>query len=114
TTSGDSGWPSVAMDVDGDCTIAWQLHSATGYDLYMRRYTRAGFSDDNDGPVGKTSPGDQRYPSIAMAPSGEGVIVWQHNPPSGNSDIRMARFGPSHFGIDWLVNSDTLFRRVNP
>lgn len=88
---------SVAVDADGDFAVAWNGNGAepdpndarneatvTNHDIngvFFRRFTSSGTTGTFDyagaqARANKTSSGEQRFPTIAMTPAGETVVLW--------------------------------------
>jgi len=94
--------PTIAMDADGDYVIAWDGNgaqpdpffynnkiivtgSADGQGIFVRSF-HAGYSGQDvrefvnvQSRVNYTAAGNQYFPSIAMTPDGDYVMVWQGN-----------------------------------
>jgi subtilisin-like proprotein convertase family protein len=93
--------PTIAMDVDGDYAIAWDGQGAETHPLYPNNpqyvsdidnqgvFVRNFHAQDprDDVPeyvsvqsrVNRTSAGSQKYPSLAMEPDGDKIVVWSGN-----------------------------------
>ena len=102
-TVNDQHSPSVHADLDsGLVVVVWEdgKDGATwGRDVYLRWSDDEGetWGDAGDSPpyhtirVNDQADGDQKLPSVAVAPNGNIVVVWQDN-RSGNFDIYVQAF----------------------
>lgn len=81
--------PSVAIDHEGDFTIAWRSYGQDDYEggVFMRRFTRNCDPIDEaaDFQVAKTETIDQSRPSIAMDADGDIIIAFESGYKYGNS-----------------------------
>jgi len=81
-TEGGQGYPSVAMDSDGDFVITW--FSVTRYDSHQAVYVQ--LFDKNCNPVGSeftvniNMSDNQKVPSVAINSNGDFAIVWEEVP----------------------------------
>jgi len=113
-TTDDQSSPSVAMDSNGNFVIPWGdcrwLDEFTqDCNIYAQRYDSSGNPVGSEFQVNDT-PGDQRYPSVAMGSYGNFVIIW--NEISGQdgdaSGVFMRPYidttQPVFGGIDWCDN----------
>jgi hypothetical protein len=87
-TTNDQGYPSVAMDADGNFVIAWHSRGqdGSGLGVYAQRYDSAGNPVGTEFRVNTVTTNDQYYPSVAMNLSGNFVIAWYFNPQLGIND----------------------------
>ena len=85
--------PAVAADpANGHTYVAWQgLHDENDYDIFLRR---GGVDGAFSAPmrVNAHKPGNQAFPTLAVAPDGTVYVAWQDNrdDPAGY-DIYVAR-----------------------
>jgi hypothetical protein len=96
--------PSIAIDATGDFVATW----ARAAYVVGRSFDAFG----NGGPlfaVNSYTTGEQRQPSVAMFPSGEFVVVWWDQSPTGNNDTFGRRFdaAANPLGPDFRINAYT-------
>ena len=77
TISSTHGYPSVAMDADGDFVIAWQNWNEDGDQngIVARSYSANGTAI-SEFPVNTHTLGSQESPNVAMDADGDFVITW--------------------------------------
>jgi hypothetical protein len=93
-------FPDVAMDANGDFTVAWQETAAsTPGESFIGAAEYDRFGDFLKTPFVPNVNGDmQQFPSVAMTPDGRIDIAYQDAPNpnfSGDPVIRLARFDAS-------------------
>ncbi len=97
TTGGHQQFAAVAMDEAGGFVIVWTSdQNGVGDDIFARLYEPDGKPKvgplSGEYPVNGYSPGDytagnQRYPDVAITPSGDSfVVVWTSANQDGSSD----------------------------
>jgi hypothetical protein len=94
--TGDQGCPSVAIEPSGDFLLVWESDGSIGSDdsnssIQERRYSSSGVPMGLATQVNTFTIGDQRFPVVAIGPTGKEVTVWS-SPSFVNpawSDIRM-------------------------
>jgi len=97
--SGESGFPSLALDLAGNPVVAWQDNSPGNYEIYVRRWNPTGGvweeMGDNSASGGGISnnSGESGLPAIAIDSSGNAVVAWDDN-SSTNREIYIKRFNP--------------------
>ena len=96
--------PSIAIDATGAFVATW----ARAAYVVGRSFDASG----NGGPlfaVNSYTTGEQRLPSVAAFPSGEFVVVWWDQSPTGNSDTFGRRFdaAANPMGPDFRINAYT-------
>jgi len=81
TTSGDQTQPEVAVAPNGRFVIAWQSNGqdGSGWGIYAQRYAADGTAQGSEFRVNTYTNSDQSDPSVAIAESGDFVIVWRSN-----------------------------------
>ncbi|HEV8290898.1 MAG TPA: hypothetical protein VGP94_03210, partial [Tepidisphaeraceae bacterium] len=79
-TTGGQIMPAVAMDVDGDFTVAWQDNSQEGSGnagIFARRFDALGNALSGEIHVNNTFDGNQSAPAIAMDSAGNFVVAFE-------------------------------------
>jgi Matrixin len=69
---------TVAIDANGNYVVVWQSQNqdGSGWGIYAQRYSASGAEVGGEFRVNTTTTGDQEYPSVAMSPGGNFVVVW--------------------------------------
>jgi subtilisin family serine protease len=123
--AGYQEYPDVAMDANGNFVVVWDHDAGVveTYGVHMRHYDATGTPLTGDIIVNSTIDGIQQRPSIAMAPTGEYVIVWTSNHPdlielgdTQNFEIFGQRFDASGnpVGGEFQINTTTADYQVDP
>jgi hypothetical protein len=117
STAGGQVTPAVAMDADGDFTIAWVDDTQEGAanvssGVFARRFDAAGNPLTGEIHVNSVTDGNQINPTIASDPAGNFVVAYEsRNPsaPSGPVDVYARRFDSSGTpqGTEFKVNTTT-------
>jgi hypothetical protein len=116
TKAGDQKLPSIASTEDGRFLVVWQSanQDGSGLGVYMRRFDRSGAAG-SEARVNTFTAGDQLSPSIALSPSGSGVVVWQSSGQDGSGlgvfGQRLAALAPA--GKEFQVNVYTTNNQYN-
>jgi len=79
TTANAQQYPAIAMDSSGAYVVVWESYDqdTDGYGIYLQRYNSDGSTNGSETLVNSsTTAGDQRYPDVAMAPTGEHIVTW--------------------------------------
>jgi Secretion system C-terminal sorting domain len=118
-TTDDQGFPSIAMDSDGDFVIAWQSDGQYGdfYGIYAQRYNSSGLAQGAEFLVNTYTTDSHRYPSIAMDSDGDFVIAWTSVGQDGDGEgIYAQRYNSSGVaqGTEFLVNTYTTSDQLWP
>jgi hypothetical protein len=114
TTGGDQQHATVAMDADGDFTVAWESSQSGNLDVYAKRYIRTSlvqYATNTAGALVGTNPlygpngeigaefavnstktGNQSIPSITMDEAGDFVVVWNGAGKFDTQGIYLQRF----------------------
>jgi cysteine-rich repeat protein len=87
TTAGSQSHPAVAASAAA-AVVAWQDGSqpSQGLDVRARRYKGGSPADAADQVMNSTTALDQARPAVALAPTGEVVVVWEATSTSGDTD----------------------------
>ncbi|WP_166832001.1 Ig-like domain-containing protein, partial [Thalassoroseus pseudoceratinae] len=77
--------PDVAMDGQGNYVVVWQdwHQTGSGLDVYAQRFAADGTPLGSEFQVNNYTIGNQWRPSVAMAPNGNFVVLWD----DGRSDV---------------------------
>ena len=80
-------YPSVAMDGDGDLIVTWssQAQDGSAYGVYAKRYAASGAAQGGEFRVNTFTPGDQRYPVVALDFDGDAAIAWESRDQDGSA-----------------------------
>ncbi len=111
--------PRVAMAPDGSCVVVWQTdrNNDGSFDVRMRGFNADGTVRWSDRRVNPESRGNQRNPRVAMAPSGDFVVVWEDDTDgNGYYQIHMRGFdgkGNQEFGRT-TVNVKSAGQQLHP
>ncbi len=104
------GFPSIAVDVDGDFVICWQDgRNGNYYDIYAQLYGSSGDTSGTNFRVNDIGTSDQWFPSIVMDVDGDFVICWQDGRNDNrNPDIYGQRYSSlgDTLGVNFRVNDD--------
>ncbi len=112
TTDNNQNFSAVAMDADGDFTIAWTSTDQDGdkTGIYARRYSADGAATTEEIAVNTTTDGNQRYPVIGSDSVGGTIVVWTSEGQDGSSGgifaQRLASDG-TLVGGEFQVNTTT-------
>jgi len=124
-TAGDQRFPSVGISSDGIVTIVWSSNAAAGSDTSFtsvqgQRYDSTGNPIGGEFQVNTYTTNHQRYPSVAVEPDGDFVVVWESDGSFGtdlsNSSIQGQRYDASGapVGGEFQVNSHTTAFQARP
>lgn len=92
-TTGAQGAATVAANLDGSFTIAWQspLQDGNGDTIVARLYDSAGSAVGSEFIANTFTTGNQSAPSIATSGAGDFAIAWQSALQDGSGDAVVAR-----------------------
>jgi hypothetical protein len=118
-TSLDQRVAAVAAEPDGDFVVTWQSRGQDGnaYGIFGRRFASDGSRLGVEFLVNSATVGYQTYAAPAITPGGGFVVAWQSLDLYGSGwNIFARRFDSagSPIGVDFAVNTDTLFYEVRP
>ena len=121
TQNGSHTRPSIAMAADGGFVVVWQHDpqddSPEGQEVLGQRYDSVGQRAGNVFRVNTHTPQDQVAPMVAMAPSGEFVVVWQSVDQDGDAEgIFAQRFDNAggRIGSEFQVNVHAEGSQLDP
>ncbi len=112
--------PSIAMDTNGAFVVTWMsADPGAGWDdsgdgIYARRFDADGMAQGKEFLVNTVTAHTQGFPSVAMAPHGDFVIVWESAEQDGSDyEIYAQRFGSNGEpdGKEFRVNQSTVGRQ---
>jgi len=122
-TTGGQGDVSVEVDADGDFVVVWTSFGSsegdTDYSVQVRRFAMDGTPAGAETQVNTYTTEDQRYPDVAVRPSGEFVVVWASLAAEGDPDlwsVHGRRYGATGdpLGDQFQVNTYTTGRQLWP
>lgn len=123
TTAGQSN-SAVASLANGDFVVVWQSLGSSGtdtdgYSIQGQRFASNGTALGSEFQINSYTTGEQSYPAVAAAASGDFVVVWQSS--RGSEDrfsysVQGQRFASdgSFLGGQFLVNSYTSGHQLYP
>ena len=119
-TTGDQGFPAVAMDAAGDFVVAWQSdgQDGSGYGVYAQRLQRGGRAAGRRVPrqhLHDRQPGLSA--AVAMDPAGDFVVAWDSYGQDGSGCgvyAQAYRAGGVPDGGEFRVNTYTTGNQVYP
>lgn len=95
--SGESDWPSVAIDTAGRPIIAWQDNSSGKWQIYVRRWNGAAWVEmggsASDGGISNNN-GASIWPSLRISAVGVPFVVWEDT-SDGDREIYLKRWDGS-------------------
>ena len=109
---------SVQADAIGNFVVVWQSNGSTGtdidaYSIQGQRYDSSGSPVGGEFQVNSYTTGNQYRPSVAVAPDGDFVVVWNSEGSDGGDgsggSVQGQRFAAdgSEIGSQFQVNSYT-------
>ena len=127
-TSSNQGYPSMAVDADGDFVVVWESYGQDGdnYGIYGQRYNAAGETLGGEFPVNTYTTHRQYDPSVAMDADGDFVVVWTSDgkgngePDEGQDGDFSGIYGQRYnaagetLGDEFLINTYTTGRQNSP
>jgi hypothetical protein len=86
-TTSYQNFPSVAMDDSGNFVVVWQSAVQDGSErgIFARRYNAAGVAQGGEFQVNSHTTDAQTSPSVAMAGTGNFVVVWRSDLQDGSA-----------------------------
>jgi len=89
STTGDQFSPAVAMNSTGAFIIVWCSLQSTGdsfYGILAQRYNADGTAAESEFLVNSLTADVQESPSVALADTGEFIVLWQSKGSPGDDD----------------------------
>jgi hypothetical protein len=117
--TGVQGFPSTAIDSQGDFVISWQSNGEDGgsYGIYAQLYNKAGVKVGSEFRVNTYTTLAQKSSSVAMDSEGDFVISWQSQGQDGDSyGIYAQRYDKTGAKVssEFQVNTYTTSNQSNP
>lgn len=81
--TGNAFYPKVAVDSNGNALAVWKLYSGSRYDLWFNRYDNGSWG--SAALLETDDAGSTSDPELAMAGTGEAVVVWSQYDGSTNN-----------------------------
>ena len=117
-TTGNQGYPVVAMNGSRQFVVAWQSdgQDGDGYGVFARRYDASGAALTGELPVNTHTTDSQHAPTVGIDGAGNFVVVWNSFTQDGSFDgIFGRRFDPAgspltaEFPLNTYTNSQQLY-----
>jgi hypothetical protein len=91
--TGNQRYPAVSIAGDGGFVVVWQSfdQDAGSNGVFARRFAPTGEAQALEFQVANSTFQDQRFPTIAMAPSGDFVVAWSWYTGDTSTDSVFAR-----------------------
>jgi hypothetical protein len=123
STTGKHGLSTVDVGPTGEFTVIWQ--SGTAFDMGLdgdkagimgQQFNAAGSPLGGEFQVNSNTTDSQRYPSVAIGPTGEFVVVWdsKHDGSTYNIQGQLFSAAGASIGSEFQVNTGTLGAGVVP
>jgi hypothetical protein len=124
-TSSEQWFPSVGAASDGSFVVVWFGAGSSGsdtssYSVHGQRYASNGSAQGAEFQVNSYTTGPEQRPSVAVAPTGDFVVVWESAGSSGTdasgASIQGQRYASngSAQGAEFQVNSYTSNNQARP
>ena len=119
-TTGLQIFGDLAVDADGDFVTVWEdfnLRDGSGAGIFGQRFDASGNRQGSEFQVNSYTTGNQRCPSISMAPAGRFVVAWSSQPGTGVPyGVFAGRFDAAGnpVGDDFVVNTYTTGAQPGP
>ena len=110
TTAGHQEQPDVAALSDGGFVVVWTGADVEGgTNVFLRRYLGTGAPLGGESTVNSSTTGDQGAPAVTGFAGGGWLVVWEHQSPEGDWDIRAQRYFEDGMaqGAELTVNTVT-------
>ena len=118
TTAGDQNLTSMSITPAGDWVLTWTGDSATGKDIYAKRYGTAGMGKGPEFMVNSTLTGDQAEPSVTSDKYDNLYVTWSsyNQDSSGDWGVYGQQYSTSGAPIngEFRVNTTTSGHQKNP
>lgn len=111
TTTGNQGYPEIAVGPDGRFVIAWESFGQDGssWGVVGQRFAANGTPEGDEFQVNTTTADTQWDPSVAVGSDGSFVVAWQSYQAGSDYDVRAQRYDSAGMaqGGELVVNSYT-------
>ena len=113
TIDAGGGQSAVAVAPNGDFTVVWTSSATSDFNVKARRYAANGPALGAAFQVNTYTTGLQRWPGVAVAPSGDFVVVWSSEGSAGTdtsgTSVQAQRYAAdgSPVGGEFQVNTGT-------
>ncbi|MDZ8106681.1 MAG: hypothetical protein RM338_13830, partial [Nostoc sp. DedQUE12a] len=119
TTTSAQNLPVVAIDNAGNFVVVWEStqNSATGIDLYGRRFSSTGTPLSGEFLISTVTAGNQSNAAIALDGNGNFTVAWQSANQDGSGNGIYARqfsIAGVPLGAEFLVNQTTTGEQAEP
>jgi hypothetical protein len=117
-TTGDQGYPSVALDASGNFVVVWEsgVHNGPNPGIFGQLFDSVGVKVGGEFQVNESTTGYKKSPRVVRQPSGEFLVVWASPQDSQGGAILARRYAsngtPS--GGEFQVNATGLGAQYNP
>jgi hypothetical protein len=119
-TAGDQDDPSISMAASGEFVVVWRVPNQYGggdSEIFGQRYDSLGAKQGVEFHVNSSITGDQSKPAVAMAASGDAIVVWESSDQDGSgAGIFGQRYDSSgaRAGAEFRVNTYTSGDQIRP
>lgn len=101
STTGYQGLPNVASNAAGDFVVTWTNYISSAppsFEVRARRFNSSGVPQGGEIAVNTYTTGVQARSTVALASSGNFVVVWHSGPDLGSAQIGQDGSGLAVFG----------------
>jgi hypothetical protein len=119
-TTGVQYGPAIASDASGNFVVVWASqggHDGDESGVFGQRYNASGVPQGGEFQVNTYTTGYQTSPAVAVAPSGNFVVVWHSYGPDASGPAVVAQrydaLGTPQ-GAEFVVNTYTFSQQMRP
>ncbi len=118
-TTGDQGYPAIAMDHAGNFVVAWQSAAQDGDStgIFGQRFNNGAEKVGAEFPINEYTTSTQREVSVAFERDGGFAAVWSSFGEDGNDyAVAAQRFDRTggHNGLEFVLNASTTGAQLEP
>jgi len=119
-TTGNQNFASLAADPDGDFVVTWESfeQDGSGLGVFAQRYASSGARVGSEFQVNSfTTTHQASYPSIAVSPNGDFVVMWSSDTQDGSDwGVFGQRYSSSGAPVasEFQVHSYTTYNQILP